>query len=513
MASVYPPALPHLPLLLWDTPPALEQMLAQEGIPFRRVQDPHPLAFGAGRFVLYDSRQVASSQVRAVITPLHTALDVNVIRREWQSDPFEEWLSTRATLASWSVAGVTVSERVSRVDRSRMRRKVVQRLKTAVTRAGGCWARLSPYPFPYHSAFNLRIDLDEPAPLDYARMARARRPLEDCVTHFVSTQAYGKQPGVLADLRRFDTQSHGHYHVVYRDQAANERNLERAQAALLEKGFTPVAFAAPEGRWNVGLNAVLERLGYAYSSEFQVGYDELPFSPWLGDRFSRVLQVPVHPICEGLFLNAGVTSGQEIADYMAAVIRAKVHAGEPAFVYGHPEGRLGRYPEILTGLAAEVARHALIWRVTLTEFARWWRWRETRRWSIVPRDENRLEVQFDDWDSTYPLGLEIQRGLHRALVPVPGSRFLLNVSELAYEPRNLRFDLPAPTPMHRPHGWKAAVRTALDWETVTPLADLHVNSWRGLLKKGLRRWRAANPPASAAETRDHEMPSHLEKSA
>ena len=76
-------------------------------------------------------------------------------------------------------------------------------------RAGGFWARLAPFPFPYRSAFNFRADLDEPVAEDYARFARARRPLADCCTHFVSTNAYGENPAVLQDLHRFDTQSHG----------------------------------------------------------------------------------------------------------------------------------------------------------------------------------------------------------------------------------------------------------------------------------------------------------------
>ena len=72
----------------------------------------------------------------------------------------------------------------------------------------------------------------------------------------------------------------------------------------------PVGFAAPHGRWNAGLDAVLDELGYLYSSDFQLGYDDLPFFPWREDRFSSVLQVPIHPICEGLFLDAGVRSGR-----------------------------------------------------------------------------------------------------------------------------------------------------------------------------------------------------------
>ncbi len=41
----------------------------------------------------------------------------------------------------------------------------------------------------------------------------------------------------------------------------------------------------------------------------------------------------------------------------------------------------------------------------------------------------------------------------------------------------------------RPLGLKAAVRQALDWETVTPLDELPAASLAGRLKKGLRWWK------------------------
>ena len=37
--------LASLPLLLWKTPPGLELILAQEGVPFETVKDPHPFSF------------------------------------------------------------------------------------------------------------------------------------------------------------------------------------------------------------------------------------------------------------------------------------------------------------------------------------------------------------------------------------------------------------------------------------------------------------------------------------
>jgi hypothetical protein len=481
--------LPPLPLLLWDTPPGLELILRQEGIAFTRVRDPHPLAFRGGRFVLYDGRKIAAAKVRATLSPDHVPLDLDLLRREERSDPFEALVDAKAATVTWNVGRWSLTERVARVPKADLRRRLVRRLRQAIAGAGGLWARLAPFPFPYRSAFNFRADLDEPLVEDYARFARARRPLADCCTHFVSTHAYGDQPVVLRDLLRCDTQSHGHYHVIYRDREANRRNLERAHDLLVEAGFRPVGFAAPHGRWNAGLDAVLADLGYLYSSDFQLGYDDLPFFPWRGDGFSKVLQIPIHPICEGLFLDAGARDGRVIADHLVGVVRAKVDAGEPAFVYGHPERRLGRYPEILAALDEATADDTLLWRVTLTEFAEWWHWRDGRRWSLLPRPDGRYEVQFEEWRPEFPLGLEIVRGDHVSTIPITGPRTSLRLEDLAYVRREARSHAESPILAPRSRSIRAAMRKALDWETVTPLDELPLNTLTARVKKGLRWWR------------------------
>jgi hypothetical protein len=481
--------LPLLPLLLWDTPPGLGLILAQDGVAHRRVTDPHPLAFRGGRFVLYDGREVPASAVRARLSPEHVAIDVDTLREGFDSDPFDLLLDTSGALARWEVAGRWLTERVARHAKAPIRRRLLERLRHAVTSAGGTWVRLGAFPFPYRSAFNFRADLDETCVSDYARFARARRPLADCCTHFVSTHAYGDQPAVLADLRRLDTQSHGHYHVIYRSPDANRRNLVRAHKVLRDSGFEPVGFAAPHGRWNPGLDRAIEELGYAYSSDFQVGHDDLPFFPWRGDRFSRVLQVPIHPVCEGLFFDAGEPRSQVVAEYLVGVVRAKVDACEPAFVYGHPEGRLGRRPEILAAVAEAVSGEPLLWRVTLTEFAHWWRWRGDRTWSVVPRPGGRLEVQFDDWSVDFPLALEVVRGCHVGSLPAAASRTVFRLEDLAYERRLARADIADPVPLKRRPSVRAAIRTAIDWETITPLEDLPAETLPERVKKGLRLWR------------------------
>jgi hypothetical protein len=494
----FAPDLPALPLLLWATPRGLEQVLMQEGVPFRKVADPHPFAFRAGRFVLFDGREVSSRTVRATLSSGHVALDVDVLRRESSGgDPFADLVDDRAAKKTWTVAGHRLTERVSLIDKASIRRAVIDRIREAIARAGGVWARLSAFPRPYRSAFNLRVDLDEAFPDDYTRFAKARAPIDDCTTHFVSTAAYAESPEVLADLRRVDTQSHGHFHVIYRSDEANRRNLGRADALLRRNGFTPQGFAAPEGRWTPGLDRAMEELGYAYSSDFHLGYDDRPFFPQVGSRPSRVLQVPVHPICEGLFLDAGCSDPRVIAAHLVATVRAKVSGGEPAFVYGHPERRLGRFPEVVTALADAVGAMDRVWRVTLTAFARWSLWRMRRSWSLAAKGEGRYEVQFEDWDGAYPLALEIVRGDHVAAVPLVGPRQTVVPSNLAYVKRAPRSDSPHPSLVRPSRSLRAALRAALDWETVTPVEDLPEDGLRNRLKKHLRKMRAA--PARGGE--------------
>jgi hypothetical protein len=487
---IYPDReLPSLPLLLLKTPPALASILEQEGVAFRIVGEGHPLALRAGRFLLYDGRLISKIKLRSMLRPEHTSIDINALRDGEPSDPFDRLLETSGVKSTWRLQHVEVAERVARVDRAKLRRRMLGRLREMIEKAGGVWARLSPYPFPYRSAFNLRVDLDEHAPADYFAFAEARRPIEDATTHFVSTCAYGDSPSVLADLAKHDTHSHGHYHVVYREAEANRVNLRRAQDRLASAGIDGRGFAAPHGRWNVGLNAELEEIGCEFSSEFQVGYDDLPFFPWVGTRASTVLQVPVHPICEGLFFDAGSEDPGPIANHLVAVVLAKLAAGDPAFVYGHPERRLGRFPSIVSALAEAVADRSLTWRVGLGTYAEWWRWRLGRSWSLVRKGDSSYQIQLDDWDARFPLGFEFVRGRHSALLPVRGPLTTIDVRELAYEHRDPAYSLPPALRTRREFGVGSALRRALDWETVTPVDDLPIGSIRSRLKRDLRLWR------------------------
>ncbi len=467
------PAL--LPLLLVRVHPGLASALFAEGIPFVEADRDPSL-----RFVLFDSSRIPEAQICERLADDQVAIDVADL------PGLDELIDNTAMIGRWEIGGRVVRERVSRIPRAIVRRRVVTELRRRIEGAGGIWARLSRFPAPYTSAFNFRADLDEPYPEDYARYARARRPIDDCSTHFISTAAYGDCPDVLEGVRACDAQSHGHHHFIYRDEAANLSNLSRAHEILQNAGIDPVGFACPESRWNAGLDRTLERLGYLYSSDFSLGYDDWPFFPHRDGRFSTVLQIPIHPICEGLLLDAGASGGDEIGEHLVSAIERKTRAGVPAFVYGHPERRLGRFPEVVSRIAGAIQGRRELWRVTLTEFARFWLWRSRHAWRLVEADQGMVWT-CDDNNRLYPLRLEIHRGNQVATLPLDENRVEFEPDSLPYEdaPDESSADF-EPTEVRERVSPKRWIREALDWEKVTPIDDLPAHTIRTRLKRRLR---------------------------
>ena len=105
MSDLYRPVLAPLPLLLWRTPPGLELILAQEGIAYEVVRDPHPFAFRRGRFLLHDGRQASAASLRPLLTHEHVTIDVDALRRASRSIPSRRSSTTRRPERSGSTAG------------------------------------------------------------------------------------------------------------------------------------------------------------------------------------------------------------------------------------------------------------------------------------------------------------------------------------------------------------------------------------------------------------------------
>jgi hypothetical protein len=480
--------LADLPLLLADVPPSLPSALEQEGVPFA---EPHGGREGrpAGRFVLFDSRRQTPRLDRDQV-----AIDVDHLRRGRTYDPFEALADEQAACFEWQVGPLSVRETVARVDRAAVRNRLLSDLRTLIESAGGVWMRLSPYPHPYQTAFNFRLDHDQYDEHDFAATLAAVEGYEHAISHYVCAATHARHGDALARLKGAHVGSHGWWHHTYREQSDNLTNIRRGLDSLRACGLDPVGFAAPHGRFHRNLLAALEELSVTHSSEFGLAYDELPFFP----PESNVLQIPIHPICLGLCLDAARRRpGRPISDAEAvestlehwrSTAADKHRAGEPIFLYGHPDGRVGRFPHLLRELLDMVSRLPATWCTTLAAFEDWWRARGAVRLEVV-RSDHQIEVTARGLPSGYRCALEYHRGQETATVELESQKASFSVMGLAWQRQRALRPIRA-AGLRCPMGLRAGVKWYLDWEKVTPIDQIDAQSWRGWAKRTLRRMRA-----------------------
>ncbi len=475
--------LPVLPLLLSKVPSPLRAWLKQEGIAY---QD-HLTTEAIGRFVLFDSRTtppppLATGQV---------ALDVDRLRTAFRTDPFDEWLDTTVTRGSWKFGPLSVSEEIAEVDRRAVRQRALRILRGMVEAAGGIWFRLSAFPYPYRGMFNFRIDYDEYDVDDFRSTQDAIADHQSACSHFICGSSYEAHPEALAELRGCDVGSHGYHHHTYRDFKENLHNIRRGIEVLQAVGIDPSGFVSPHGRTSPGLAQALEQIGISHSSEFAVAFDELPFWP----QDTRVLQLPVHPVCLGLFLDAAAKrdgldamTPRQAADlaatYFARVARAKYLAGEPVLLYGHPTRRLGRHPQVLRAVLDEVSGFSAIWSATLTEMTRWWRARDTVRVRVWFERGN-VVVQSDRRPARYRLAGELIRDEHAAVVQLDARIVRFQSGALIFE-RRTAGEVPRPIRVDQAESLRNRLKRSIDWERVTPIDEIDASSWRGWVKRAIR---------------------------
>lgn len=475
--------LPLLPLILANVPSGLRRALAQEGIPYLD----HVPGQLNGRFVLFDS----TIEPYPLLAPVQSAIDVHDFRERMDEDPFTALEDERSQRCHWPVGDFELTEEIARVDQRAVRQQLMELLREQVERAGGIWLRVAAYPYPYRSAFNFRFDHDEFDPHDFDATLNAIAGHESACSHYICGSTHEAHAEELTRLRGSHIGSHGYWHHTYLDSRENLDNIRRGIEVLEQAGLEPDGFVAPHGRFHRGLLSALESLQVSHSSEFGLAYDDWPFFP----AGSNVLQVPVHPVCLGLFLeaakaspdpNSAVPAAVETAqEYFNSLAAARYQAGEPAFFYCHPNGRLGRFPQVLTHLLETVSEFAALWKVSLAEFARWWRIRSQIHLKVV-REQEQFVIVADKLPKGFRFGVEYWRGEHVAAMPLDAPLVRFSPSALAFQRRKSLVSV-QPVRVDGPHDWRTSLRRYLDWEKVTPLDAIRTDSFRGWVKRTLRR--------------------------
>jgi hypothetical protein len=301
-------------------------------------------------------------------------------------DPAEALTDVRAGFKSFYLNRERLPwERVSLVSKGGVRRLLRDALFYLHRVRGIPYVHTWYFPDGHTNTFVFRIDTDGAGPEDveslYALLEEYRFPGSWFLD--VKTQA-----AMLRRYREFaghEIGVHCEEHRVFKTEAENRSNIERAFSAMRAAGLQPVGFTAPFGYWDLFLGNVIDEMEFAYSSEFSWAYDTLPGVPVTPAGEYRTLQVPIHPVSVGILRRAGCPPAS-MTKYFTSAVNRRMLTGDPMFFYHHPSHR--EWP-VVRGLF-DAVREAGTPASTMAGFAAWWKERAKSRLSVETRGEHLL---------------------------------------------------------------------------------------------------------------------------
>jgi hypothetical protein len=218
------------------------------------------------------------------------------------------------------------------------------------------------------------MDTDISQEMDINKIGNIARGLNVSLTWFINVKHQEKILDKVVQLEKEGQEIgvHCYLHRTFPDFRRNYENIRKAKEILSEAGIHTVGYASPYGSWNENLCRVVEELGFGYSSEFALDYDDLPFYPVLGNRCAEVLQIPIHPVSIGSLRHAGFAEN-DMRDYFQYVIEQKWKQGEPMIFYSHPEhGNEG----VIDYIVRTCMKKEGVWITNMALFMEWWRKRD-----------------------------------------------------------------------------------------------------------------------------------------
>lgn len=328
------------------------------------------------------------------------------------------------------ISGKYPSEVVSKVDKAKLRKELIACIKSYFFSKGLPYIHLWYYPAPYKNAFAFRVDSDGYERESFFNVFQLAQKHGVRMSWFIDIGAQRENLGDAVSIYQAgqDVQLHCYKHQVYPDFQRNYENIKKGKEILEKSGILVAGFVAPFGSWSSELNEAMEKLGFLYSSEFSLSYDDLPFYPIVNGRVSKVLQIPIHPICIGTLMEAGYTA-DEMKEYFRGVIDSKLAEMMPILLYGHPIGRMNKYPDVIDFIFSYIKQKENVWYPTFSEFAKWWIERLAIDFQSEFHNDN-LIIESDNIDERFLLRIEVSNS-QETFIPLKSCR--IHLRDLPWE--------------------------------------------------------------------------------
>ncbi|MEW5797412.1 MAG: hypothetical protein AB1728_00265 [Bacteroidota bacterium] len=259
------------------------------------------------------------------------------------------------------------NERVSSVSKGTLRSLITSALEYLYHRRNLPFIHTWYFPKNEPTIFTFRIDSDKGSRDEVEELFALSEKYSIPTSWFLDVKSHESWVEYFSKFKSQEIGVHCYDHTVYKSMDENFKNFEKAIMHIRKHCGDVAGASAPRGEWNVSLGFAFEKLGLQYSSEFSFDYDNLPSYPWLGDRFSSVLQLPVHPVCPGVMRRARMTPHDQEA-YFRDTIQRKISQHEPVCLYHHPTHHFSDVFENIFRYIHEQQVTSLSYK----EYASWW---------------------------------------------------------------------------------------------------------------------------------------------
>ncbi len=243
-------------------------------------------------------------------------------------------------------------------------------------------------PYIDKNLFIFRLDTDFCSKKDADEMYNICQSNNISATWFLDTDSEDRLKN-YATMNDQEMAIHCDKHYVYDNIEDNYNNILKAEIKLKNCEISATGFAAPFGDWNDSLDKAMQKMELKYSSELTLDYDDLPFYPYCNNKFSKVLQIPIHPISLGR-LRRSHFSENEMLQYYLDLIKCKNEIEEPVIIYHHPHHKHFKIFEKIF----KFVNSQNFGNMSMGEFSSWWE----ERYKLEPEFQyvdNKISVKLN----------------------------------------------------------------------------------------------------------------------
>tara|TARA_X000001036_G_scaffold437391_1_gene482621 strand:- start:268 stop:1821 length:1554 start_codon:yes stop_codon:yes gene_type:complete len=287
------------------------------------------------------------------------------------------------------------NERVSTVSKRTLREIIYISLLEIYNKKNIPFLSLNSFPNAHKTIFNFRVDTDFAEKKQIEKLYSLCKEFNINATWFVETKSSKNWINTYKSMQNQEIGLHCYRHKVFNDFRKNNLNLQKGFSILKKNGIENLGFASPFGVWNNALCDSINKFNFKYSSEFGLDYDNLPFFPIMNkNKFSNVLQIPIHPICVGSLKNSK-HSTEQIKKYFENLIKNHTLNNLPIFIYDHPKQFEEKILKWLFNKINELNFPSL----TLVDYAEWWKQRLKIKWKAKIKN-NKIILDYENWNDS-----------------------------------------------------------------------------------------------------------------